>query len=112
VTFAIVDEPTLVGIRWSLDGYQSPTGHFNVSAPDLSSFAVAPDEYVLPVGDYTYSFHADGWMASFSDYGREPNAVIQFHAGEIPEPCAVIVWSLLGAAGVAIGWWSRKRMAA
>jgi hypothetical protein len=30
----------------------------------------------------------------------------------IPEPSTLIVWSLLGASGVGIGWWRRRRKAA
>ena len=30
----------------------------------------------------------------------------------IPEPSTVIVWSLLGASGVGIGWWRRRRIGA
>ena len=34
-----------------------------------------------------------------------------FLATPVPEPSTLIVWLLLGASGVAIGWWRRKRKA-
>jgi hypothetical protein len=30
-------------------------------------------------------------------------------APSVPEPCALIVWSLLGATGMTVRWWRRKR---
>jgi hypothetical protein len=29
----------------------------------------------------------------------------------VPEPCTLIVWSVLGASGVTIGWWRRRKRA-
>jgi outer membrane protein assembly factor BamB len=37
---------------------------------------------------------------------------IAFGTDAIPEPCALIVWSLLGASGVTLGWWRRRKRAA
>ncbi len=39
------------------------------------------------------------------------NGAIKFESSPIPEPTALIVWSLLGALGVTIGWWRRRRAA-
>jgi MYXO-CTERM domain-containing protein len=33
-------------------------------------------------------------------------------ASVVPEPSTLIIWSLLGALGIAVGWWRRRRRAA
>jgi mannitol-specific phosphotransferase system IIBC component len=30
---------------------------------------------------------------------------------QIPEPSTFIIWSLLGALGITVGWWRRRRSA-
>jgi hypothetical protein len=37
-----------------------------------------------------------------------PNIYLGHSDTEIPEPCALIVWSLLGLCGLAAGWWRRR----
>ena len=34
---------------------------------------------------------------------------LEVYAAPIPEPAALVVWSLLGASGIGIGWWRRRR---
>jgi hypothetical protein len=31
--------------------------------------------------------------------------------GVIPEPASLVVWSLLGALGIGVAWWRRRRAA-
>ncbi len=47
--------------------------------------------------------NADGWhkvphVYEFRAEGADP----------VPEPSALIVWTLLGALGIAVGWWRRR----
>ena len=43
----------------------------------------------------------------FTDYDKPFVA----YEATIPEPTALIIWSLLGSLGITIGWWRRKRAA-
>jgi len=73
-----------------------------------------PNDYV-PVGgeDYLHFDNARGgeWN-DCSDYpGYVPGFYVEFGGGVIPEPSTLIVWSLLGALGITVGWWRRRRKA-
>ena len=46
------------------------------------------------------------WAGSYEAYLDEVTV------SAIPEPSTLIIWSLLGAIGITIGWWSRRRKAA
>lgn len=37
--------------------------------------------------------------------------VANFEYSPIPEPCAFLIWSLLGALGIAVGWYRRRKAA-
>jgi hypothetical protein len=63
---------------------------------------------------YTGSDRAAVWNDELNGQigqGREGfvRAFIVEYDSAIPEPCTLIVWSLLGASGVTLGWWRRKR---
>jgi len=52
-----------------------------------------------------------GWCCNYwkpSDY----DAMIRADFSAIPEPSAFITWSLLGAFGITVGWWRRRRKGA
>lgn len=44
-------------------------------------------------------------------YGSEHTGITGVHDDIIPEPASLIVWSLLGALGLSVGWYRRKRAA-
>lgn len=41
--------------------------------------------------------------------GSNPNEITNFSAEvRVPEPATIVIWSLLGALGVAVAWWRRR----
>ena len=53
-----------------------------------------------------------GTMDGMEWNNNEGAFVAEVKSSAIPEPSTLIVWSLLGASGVGIGWWRRRRRAA
>ncbi len=49
-------------------------------------------------------YASNGPIDGIAEYDRDPGPVV-------PEPSAVIIWSLLGTFGVAMGWYRRRRAA-
>ena len=47
-----------------------------------------------------------GSAASFSPYAVDN---LQFNSAGVPEPSALIVWSLLGTLGLGLGWWRTQK---
>jgi len=62
-------------------------------------------------GSFTFSGLGDIAKTTFHD-GTGMIGVGRLEYSPIPEPASVIVWSLLGALGIAVGWWTRRRKAA
>ena len=78
---------------------------------------------------YTIHFPNAGGLggiafAGFTDIGKFISSVtvsgpgdivavddVRYVSGVIPEPTSLIIWSLLGALGITIGWWRRRRAA-
>jgi len=46
------------------------------------------------------------------DYMSSLGTALVRDVGTVPEPTTLLVWSLLGASGIGLGWWKRKRQAA
>ena len=63
------------------------------------------DNYVIAWEDlYTYDY-------DYQDFVVEISAVKGVPALSTPEPATIIVWSLLGALAISVGYWRRKRAA-
>ena len=50
-----------------------------------------------------------GWIPDYDDYLFR-NVRLEV-TPTVPEPSTLIVWSLLGASGVTLGWWRRRKRA-
>ncbi len=64
---------------------------------DLHAYGISDDGRTIVGYGLRPSNRHEAWVATI-----EP----------IPEPASLLVWSLLGASGVGIGWWRRRRQAA
>ena len=64
----------------------------------LALVVAAPDACACPVGD------GSGPGLGNTDSGDPLSQQV------VPEPCSLAIWSLLGAVGIAIGYWKRKRV--
>jgi probable HAF family extracellular repeat protein len=62
----------------------------------------------------------DGWVLTHAydindrgqivGFGTNPDGDVHgFLLNPVPEPSTLIIWSLLGALGIGVGWWRRKR---
>ncbi len=77
-----------------------------------------PNEYRGMPEDFAHVSNQGGSLAGWNDvvidWYRSDSYIVEYDtaANAIPEPSAMIVWSLLGASGVGIGWCGRKRQAA
>ena len=81
---------------------------FSMGAPSQSMFA-----YDINGADDLFEYDVDSSFARTTLY---PNIISSFNAGRgdlaaivIPEPGSLIVWSLLGLAGISVGCWRRRR---
>ena len=71
---------------------------------DWSSASTGNTSFAYPsVGEYVAVFRATDMAGNWAEAGT--NVTIT------PEPTAFIIWSLLGALGLTIGWWRRRRAA-
>ena len=71
---------------------------------------------LVPGHDYLISYNFDiitpiGGDAGASAVGNLEVILAAGSGGVIPEPTSLIVWSLLGALALTVGWWRRRRAA-
>ena len=74
------------------------------NAPDFSALG-SP----ITFGYYAFSITPGATgpdTFGYAEWGIDNFAV---NVNTIPEPTTLIVWSLLGASGVGIGWWRRRK---
>jgi hypothetical protein len=68
------------------------------SSPYADSLFLNPGDTV----DFVVGHDADnGWV----------RAIVDTSISEVPEPSTLIIWSLLGGLGIAMGWWRRRKAA-
>ena len=78
-------------------------------------FAFHDPRYSYAGGEefYDWEIETTGSYKDFMkfDYGTYGDCYIVcvFAVSQIPEPSAFIIWSLLGALGITVGWWRRPR---
>jgi hypothetical protein len=83
-----------------------------IAAGQRWSLGLTPDGTIVEWGSNTWG-EANVPAGRFSAIGAARTGCFSaaLEAPAIPEPCTLIVWSLLGASGVGIGWWRRRRAA-
>jgi hypothetical protein len=62
---------------------------------------------VYGAGDRLSVLHLGGGL-----FNQSVDRTFSLSGDVVPEPSTLIIWSLLGASGIGIGWWRRKRGAA
>jgi len=72
-------------------------------AIDVSDVALAPDDQII------YGIRGDGTTGYVTLNDTGLSLILSVPTGVIPEPSALLVWSLLGAVGVGAAWRRRKR---
>jgi len=82
-------------------------GYGRISSPSGTLTGTLADGSLL---DLSFAY-ANGGIAADGDIVLLPPGAIPPNS-TVPEPSTLVVWSLLGASGAAIGWWRRKRKAA
>ena len=104
-----------VAFLWdSVDGMQQIDGHIAYDINDSG-------QIVGPSGVLQLDSSGAGWSLGnprgVNDTGQVvgggsgPNGSHGYLLTVIPEPSTFIIWSLLGALGITVGWWRRKRAA-
>jgi hypothetical protein len=97
VTFNGIPQPGLFHFD---DGYQnSAVRTFALDAVELAA-ANAAQQFVVSLD------HGSSYDFVAFDYFQ-----LNGEVGVIPEPSTLIVWSLLGALGIGLAWWRRRRAA-
>jgi len=73
---------------------------------DLTEHVAGSDKYLIKV-----EAHADSSYTHDAQIFREAGAAPRFdnQVTLIPEPSTLVIWSLLGAIGITIGWWRPRR---
>jgi len=93
---------------------------------DVFTYVVADgglvfDDFVVGLGDTSHYRGAvtlsagqvvDFVVANRNDTGNRDWTQLDASITPIPEPSTLIIWSLLGALGMAAGWWRRRKRAA
>ncbi len=75
----------------------------HIDDPELGWIEQGIQISVASAGDYDLTFAAVGLENSLGGY------VDDVSLSAVPEAASLVVWALLGAFGVAIGWWRQRR---
>jgi hypothetical protein len=96
------------------------SGHDNqplVAQSSPASGDIVPASSDLYIGEDPWKPYEDRYFNGAIDdvrvYDRalSPDEVNQLYSGTVPEPTTLIIWSLLGGLGIAVGRWRSKRAA-
>ena len=80
-----------------------------VSASEQVSLPSPPEGAVVYIEEPGKVYDVSMYLAKeWRDYGY--TAVFQSDFA-VPEPCSLIVWSLLGTVAIGVGWWRRRKSA-
>ena len=55
--------------------------------------------------------HSTNSFINWTELTPARSAAFRLDGSPIPEPCTLIIWSLLGALAFTVGWWPRRRAA-
>ena len=96
---------------WTGSGANIQTG-YGIPSGGTGQFSVHSTALVTGWKSYSYST-TDYWYAGSEVVGGQYVVYCDFEgSGMIPEPSGLIVWSLLGALGITVGWWRHRLKAA
>jgi hypothetical protein len=91
-----------------------PVGSFSTADVFINGSNVGEVTGFLPPWDESGQYTLIGDGESFGTwpmYGSMYDVRIYEGDAAIPEPSTLVIWSLLGSVGVAVGWWRRRRTA-
>ncbi len=83
--------------------------------PQAASFPLNPEGVALANGTFSWTpIEGDEGTYLVTFFAIDENVgtneeTITIDVTPIPEPSTLIVWSLLGALGITVGWWRRRR---
>jgi hypothetical protein len=95
----------------NLLGYSTPTGAAAWTADPETAWLTpfSHFDYLLGAGPHSITIQETAIPTGYSDSTYAISAVSA--GGEVPEPTAIVVWSLLGGLGITAGWLRRRRAA-
>ncbi len=110
---------TLTDGAWGIDdeGTLSLNGHListlnNANASDPSNDWASLTPVAFPVSDLQAGLNTLTITMTYADNEFEAvrfQGTLSGDVSNVPEPTAIIVWSLLGGLGISIGWWRRRK---
>jgi hypothetical protein len=113
LTFHCSMGPWLGGVKeagaWKWYGTDAPFTYTNwyPSEPDNSYRGTGTPEDALQFYDRTWDSHPGSWN-DYPSWAVTGGYVVEYannpDNGTVPEPSTLIVWSLLGGLGIALGW--------
>ena len=89
-----------------------PTFILGGQAGDLSNTLSSGSSltgFLYPGHTYTWSYDAEIYIyySNLPEATATGNVTLSFSS--VPEPASLLIWSLLGGSGIAIGWWRRRK---
>jgi len=90
----------------------SSVGGFNDSAYDMSLEPTLIVAHTAPSVSIQWYADGDGWQGGADESWAIENVRVRVESNVVPEPCTLLVWSGLGAAGLVAAWRRRRRQAA
>jgi hypothetical protein len=95
---------------------------FNTFATGAGAFKATTDQGEIALSNFDpFPSISTGQFLGFStdvafssvtiehNINTNPFALDSLRAEAVPEPCTIVIWSLLGALGITFGWWRRRK---